>query len=379
MTHVHAVVPDGLDDPRRPSGGNVYDRKVLHELECLGWVTHEHPVPGPWGGSRGSPAAARPALEDVLRRREDRALVLIDSLVVAASPDLVASAGDRLRLVVLVHMPWGYHHPDVAADERAAFSAATCVVTTSRWTRDWLQAEYGLRAAVLHVVEPGVDRAGVAPGTDAGGELLCVGAVIPGKGHDLLLSALAEVSDLRWRCLCVGALDVEEDYAAGLGQTVRRLGLSDRVRFTGPRVGVDLDRTYAESDVLVLASRSETYGMVVAEALAHGLPVVAADVGGVAEALGGVVEALGGVVEALGRAGGDGCLPGMLVPAESPGALAAALRRWLADPEHRRRLRRLANRRRLELAGWSDAARAFADILARVSAEPPGPPRRKAR
>lgn len=361
---VHAIVPTGLDDPRRPSGGNVYDRKVLDELRGLGWVTYEYPVPGPWGGSRSSPSAARPALEDVLHLPDDGDLVIIDSLVVSAAPELVASAGDRLRLVVLVHMPWGYHHPDVAATERAAFSAATCVVTTSRWTRDWLQAEYGLHAAALHVVEPGVDAADVAPGTDAGGELLCVGAVIPGKGHDLLLSALAEVSDLHWRCICVGALDIDEDYVAELQQTVRQLGLSERVRFTGPHVGVDLDRIYAGSDLLVLASRGETYGMVVAEALAHGLPVVATDIGGVADV--------------LGQAKDESCLPGMLVPAESPTALAAALRRWLTHADHRTRLRRLANRRRLEFAGWTDAARAFASVLTRVSAEPP-PPLRKAR
>lgn len=362
MTLLHAVVPVGLDDPRRPSGGNLYDRKVLDGLRALGWTVHEHPVPGPWSGL---PASARPALEDVLRRRDDGDLVVVDGLVVAAAPRLVTAAGDRLRLVVLAHMPQGHQHPEVAADERTALSAATAVVTTSRWTRAWLREEYDLPADEVHVVLPGTDPADLAPGTDTGRELLCVGAVIPGKGHDLLLSAFAEVADLDWRCACVGALDVDEGFVASLQQTARELGLSDRVHFVGPLVGADLGRAYAGSDVLVLASRGETYGMVVAEALARGLPVVTTDVGG--------------VTEALGRTGDGGSRPGLLVPAEDAGALAAALRRWLTDAELRTRLRRLAGRRRRALTGWPDSARAFADVLTRVAVEPPGRPLRTGR
>ena len=86
--------------------------------------------------------------------------------------------------------------------------------------------------------------------------------------------------------------------------------------FLGPRTGADLDRSYAAADLMVLASRAETYGMVVTEALARGLPVVAAEVGGLTEALG---------------HGADGIRPGLLVAPNDPGALGAALRAWLGD------------------------------------------------
>ena len=108
----------------------------------------------------------------------------------------------------------------------------------------------------------------------------------PGKGHDVLLDALATVTDLSWRCACVGSLDRDPAFADALRRRVRDGGLADRVCFPGPRTGADLDRSYAAADLLVLASRAETYGMVVTEALARGLPVVATDVGGVPEALG---------------------------------------------------------------------------------------------
>ena len=125
------------------------------------------------------------------------------------------------------------------------------------------------------------------------------------------------------------------------------------MRFTGALAGPDLDAAYAAADVLVLASRAETYGMVVTEALARGLPVVATDVGGLPEALGG---------------GADGDRPGLLVPAGDPAALAAALRSWLGDSDLRRRLRLAAQERRATLAGWSATSERLACVLAGVAA-----------
>jgi glycosyltransferase involved in cell wall biosynthesis len=128
--------------------------------------------------------------------------------------------------------------------------------------------------------------------------------------------------------------------------------LRDRVAFPGPRTGAELDRAYAAADLLVLASHAETYGMVVTEALARGLPVLATDVGGVTEALG---------------HGEDGTRPGLLVPPGDAAALGAALRSWLGDAELRARLRSAASERRLTLRPWSDTTCAVADVLAAVA------------
>jgi glycosyltransferase involved in cell wall biosynthesis len=125
-----------------------------------------------------------------------------------------------------------------------------------------------------------------------------------------------------------------------------------RVRFTGPRTGADLDRRYARADLLVLASRTEAYGMVVTEALARGLPVVATDVGGVGEALG---------------HGAGGIRPGLLVAPDDPAVLAAALRSWLRDGELRTRLRRAARERRESLPDWAATTSVVAGVLAGVA------------
>jgi glycosyltransferase involved in cell wall biosynthesis len=351
VTEVHVVVPEGIDDPGRPSGGNAYDRRVCRGLAALGWAVHQHPIAGAWPrpGAAGHAALAR-----AVRRIPDGAVVLLDGLVASAAPDALVPQARRLRQVVLVHMPLGHRPPDdearaVRERERAVLSAAAAVVTTSAWTRRRLAELYALPADRVHVAEPGVDAAGLAPGTVAGEALLCVAAVTPDKGHDVLLDALATATDLSWRCACVGSLDRDPAFAGGVRRATRKKGLGDRVRFPGPRTGPELDRAYADADVLVLASRAETYGMVVAEAIARGLPVIAAEVGGVTEALG---------------HGDDGTRPGLLVAPGDPAALATALRAWLGDADLRGRLRRAACERRASQRRWPATTSVLAGVLA---------------
>jgi glycosyltransferase involved in cell wall biosynthesis len=231
--------------------------------------------------------------------------------------------------------------------------AAASVVTTSGWSRDWLLSAYGLDPVRVHVAHPGVEANPPAPGTPDGGDLLCVGAVTPGKGQDLLLAALQQVTGLPWRCTCVGALSVAPDFVAQLRQRARESGLDSRFVLIGPRSGSELAAAYAGADVLVLASRAETYGMVVTEALSRGLPVIAADVGGVPEALG---------------FGADGTRPGLLVPPGDVAALAETLRLWLTDADMRAALRTAALQRRAGLSDWSETAYRVGRVLRGVAA-----------
>ncbi len=321
-TTLHFLVPAGFAD--RPSGGNVYDRHLRAGLVGLGWHVVTHEV-----ASSSEVVSALPGLPD-------GALVLVDSLVASwAADDLLADA-HRVRLVPLVHMVFE------APGERELLAAAAAVVTTSGWTRRWLLEHrppgHALDASRLHVAVPGVEVADPVAGSDAGNEFLCVASVRPAKGHDVLLAALATLTDLDWRCALVGPLDTDPDFVDQLRKVAADAGIADRVLFAGPLAHDELRTAYAAADLLVLPSRAETYGMVVTEALAHSVPVVA--------------SAVGGVPEALGR-GDDGSSPGLLVRPGDPAALAGALRRWLEDPRRRRRLRRSAGLRRLTLPTWS--------------------------
>ncbi len=330
---VHVVVPEGIDDPARPSGGNAYDRRVCDGLAALGWSVALHPVSG------------AEALGQVLDALPDGALVLLDGLISSTAPEVLVPQANRLRLVSLVHMPLG------CATEHDVLTAVSSVITTSRWSRQALLEQYGLAEERVHVAAPGVDAAAVSAGTPDGGALLCVGAVIPGKGHDVLIDALAELAG-SWRCVCVGSLERDPGFVEQLRRRLHDLGLEDRVQFLGPLSGDDLARRYREADVLVLASRGETYGMVVTEALSAGLPVIASDVGGVPEALGYDLR---------------GARPGLLVPPGDPVALGDALRTWLGDADLRRHLRATARGRRVVLARWSTTSSAVAGVLAEAA------------
>ena len=401
------VVPDG----GAPSGGGTYDRRLRDALAVLGRPVREAAVPGAWPDPDPE---SRAGLSRVLAGVPDGTAVLLDGLVACGVPEVLLPHASRLRLVVLVHLPLadetGLPEARAAAldgRERTVLRAASAVVATSRWAARRVADHHGIGG--VHVVEPGVEPAPLSPAGD-GSRLLCVASVTPRKGHDVLLSALAGLADLPWRCVCVGpgaasglsapgpgaaeaALSAvappltappggtgpaaagpagaadrgpapastapppaggaragsgPEAHAERLRGLVRAHGLAARVEFAGPLTGDALEAAYTGSDLLVLPSRAETYGMVVTEALARGIPVAATEVGGVPEALG--LDA-------------DGRRPGMLVPPGDPVALAVALRRWLTDSALRDRLRRSARARREGLAGWEEAARGMAAVL----------------
>lgn len=325
VSDLHVVVPDMVDDPRRPSGGNVYDRELVRALRAGGVHVREHYVPAD--------------LATALRTIPDGADVVVDGLLGLARPDAL---DPRLHLALLVHLPLSLASPGdaaVAARERRALIAADGVITTSAWTRDRLLEQHDLAPGRVTVAEPGVHPAPPSTPTRAGTRLLAVGAVVPAKGQDLLVAALAGARRLPWTCRVVGPLDRDPAFVARLRSQLVDAGLADRYRLTGPLTRSGVHAAYSAADLLVVPTRLETYGMAITEALAHGVPVVAADTGGITEALG----------PRPGR-------PGVLVPADDPRALRDALVRWLTDPDHRARLRAAAAERRTALHGWETTA-----------------------
>jgi glycosyltransferase involved in cell wall biosynthesis len=321
-TNVHFVLPADVDDPGSPSGGNVYDVRVGADLRRV-------TVAGDW--PRPNDVAE---LEQALARIPDGDVVLMDGLVGCGVPEVVVPQARRLKLAVLVHLPLADEtglDPALATlldgKERQVLRAASAVIATSPTAAENIRARHGLEG--VHVVVPGTDPAPVAPGTDGVSRLLCVASVTPRKGHDLLIRALRKI-DFGWRLDCVGPLR----------PFVEQLPADDRVSFPGPLTGEALTSAYAAADLFVLASRNETYGMVVTEALARGVPVIAS-----------------AVPDAL----GDG---GLLLPPGDENALEAALTRWFQDQEFRAELRARALRRRAALSTWDQSTEDLRRVLA---------------
>lgn len=353
---VHFVVPASIDDVRRPSGGNIYDQRLAEELGALGWSVSLLHAPGDW---------PRPSDHDrqgfarLLAALPDASTLLVDGLIGSAAAALAAEA-DRLRVVVLVHMPLAEAYDDarIVEAERSVLGRAAAVVTTSRWSREWLLDNHALPPERIHVATPGVDHSPVSARSPAGDHLLVVGPVTADKGHDCLVDALSRLQALVWRCTVVGALDLDPGFVEDLRRRIDRSGMADRITFTGPLTSAQLGELRAAVDLAVSTSRRESYGMAIAEALAGGVPAIATRVGGQPE----VVARVDG-----------GPVPALLVPPDDPAAVATSLQRWLTDEGVRARLRVAALRRREELRTWHCTARVVDQALRRPGDEPTAP------
>ena len=345
---VEFIVPGRLDTL---TGGYGYDRRMVAGLRERGWALTVHelddsfPIPH---------AAARDASARVLAAISNDALVIVDGLALGALPDEVQPHAERLRFIGLVHHPLAAEtglDPSAARhledSERRALQHVRRVVVTSEATAEMLDP-YGVPRDRVTVINPGTDPAPLAEGS-AGPEVqfLCVASLIPRKGHDVLFRALASLPCTDWRLTCVGSLDRDPATVDGLRRQLSSYGLDDRVSFVGEMSGDRLETFYATADVFVLPTLYEGYGMVVAEALARGLPVVATRTG----AIGDLVTSDAGVV----------------VEPGNTDTLAYALSRVLADGGYRQQLAQGARNIRARLPTWDESCDALARLLETVA------------
>jgi glycosyltransferase involved in cell wall biosynthesis len=326
-------------DPDALTGGYEYARRVVEGLRALGWNVIVHGLDASFPFP--SPSALAHA-RSKLARIPDGATTLVDGLAFGAMPELAAAEAQRLRLVALVHHPLALETgldagvaEALRTSEARALATARKVVTTSAATARTL-ADYGVPIERTVVVEPGTDPAPLARGSNGRViELLCVSAVVPRKGHAVLLEALAPLVDRPWRLTCVGSLARAPKTVAALRQSVAKLRLASRVRFAGEVDRVALERYYERADGFVLATFHEGYGMALAEALARGLPVVSTRAGAVPDTV--PADA------------------GLLVPPGDPVVLRAALARFLDEPELRASLAAGARAARNRLPTWAES------------------------
>ncbi len=359
IPELHLAAPGSLD---QQTGGYIYDARMVEGLRRLGWRVVVHNLEGAFPDADQT---ARTSVAGMLDRLRDGARIIIDGLALAGLSGPVRARCRRLRLLALIHHPLAdetgldaRQRDGFAALEREALACCTGAVVTSQFTAARLAA-YGMAAERVRVARPGTAPASPAGGPPAGDppQLLCVGSVIPRKGQDVLVRALARLRHLAWRCDCVGSLRRDAEYAGAVQTQARACGLVDRVRFVGDCDAATLDGFYSASSLFVLPSYYEGYGMVLTEALARGLPVV---------------STTGGAIP--GTVSPDAAL---LVPPGDDRALADTLTPLLADIDpgssRRRRaaLATAARRHAATLPDWDEATGAFADAILALTRERP--------
>jgi glycosyltransferase involved in cell wall biosynthesis len=343
-SRVAFAVPGDLSTP---TGGYTYDRHIVGELRRLGFTVDVIDLgegfPRPGSETR---AAALAKLAGV---PPDVAIV-IDGLALGVLPEIAALRG-RNPLIGLVHHPLALE-TGLAADEverfrtseRAALASMRSIIVTSPATARVLVADYGVAPGVVSVASPGSEP--IAYTRSARGNivaLLSVGIIVPRKGHDLLVAALAMLGDLPWRLTIVGDRRRDAQSSARLDADILRHGLAARIAIEGSVSAERLAELYAAADVFVLASRYEGYGMAFAQAIAYGVPVIGTTAGAIPETV---------------PAGA-----GLLVPPEDVPALAAALRLLIGDGDERARLAGNARAAAQRLPTWEASVAVFARAI----------------
>ncbi|MGH6646894.1 glycosyltransferase family 4 protein [Aquabacterium sp.] len=352
------IVPGELDSL---TGGYGYDRQVIAGLREAGWVIEVLVLDAsyPWPGEQ---ARAQAAVS--IAAIPDGTVVVVDGLAFGALPELAELHARRLLWVALVHHPLAHEtglttaqRDQLAASERRALAAARAVIVTSAFTARSLVADFQVVAGRITVVLPGTEvapspkrLAGLIREDDVPGglSLLCVATLTPRKGHECLIDALAGLKDRPWTLHCVGSLSFSPATVASVRAAIDRQGLQGRVCLHGEVSADALSAFHGRADLFVLPSFFEGYGMALAEALAHGLPVCSTTAGAIPD----TVPADAGV----------------LVPAGDVPALRGALARLIDEPGWRATLARGARRAGGDLPTWTQAASLFAQTLERIKA-----------
>ncbi|WP_449255951.1 glycosyltransferase family 4 protein [Bosea sp. (in: a-proteobacteria)] len=342
MSGIVFAIPGDLG---APTGGYGYDRRLLREWREAGIPARHLALPG---GFPFPAQAELEATEALLAQAAPEEVLLVDGLAGGAFPEALAARFSG-RFVALVHHPLARETglPAAAAEtlhrsERLALGHARAVVVTGPATRDALICDYGVSPERIAVAVPGTDPAPrAASGPDGAAlRLLAVGSLIPRKGYDLLVEALAALAGRSWTLTIAGSPEHAPATAAALRVRIARAGLEDRIRLAGAVSAERLAALYAGADLFVMPSLYEGYGMALTEALAHGLPIVCTRSGAGADALPDAAA--------------------LKVPPGDAAALAKALASLIDAPAERRRRADAAWSAAAMLPRWRDTARIVA-------------------
>jgi glycosyltransferase involved in cell wall biosynthesis len=164
----------------------------------------------------------------------------------------------------------------------------------------------------------------------------------------VLVDALARIRHLDWNLTCVGSLDRDPVTTRAVRRKISAAGFDRRITLAGEWPPASLSRAYRGADIFVLPSFHEGYGMAYAEAMAHGLPVIA--------------TIAGAIPETVPRQAG------LLVPPGDPPALAHALRRAIVEPVLAASLAAGARSAGARLPDWPGTTAEWAKALDRLAA-----------
>ena len=334
------------------TGGYLFARRVVEGLRTLGRAVTVIELEGRFPDADD---VARAAASAALSALPVGSVAVIDGLALPGFTECLPRETQRLRLIGFIHHPLSRETGlDPGAAQRYAEIEARlwpllrgAICPSAHTARALVDA--GLPAQRVAVVSPGTDKAVAIPdhGRRNALHLLTVGTVTPRKGHLLLVEALVGLRELEWQLTCIGSLERDRAAADALRRAIAEKALGERVVLAGECAPARVSNAYADADVFVLPSYEEGYGMACAEALAHGLPVIATTAGAIPD----TVPATASI----------------LVPPGDATALREALRHVFVDEHLRSRLAAGAALAATALPDWPTAVRKWASALDRLA------------
>ncbi len=339
------VIPGDIN---LPTGGYRYDREIINTWKETGidveLVSLDGSYPFP------SDKQKKIAIEEITSFPKAD-IAVVDGLLGGASPEFLQELSNSMPVVSLLHHPLCLENGledkqanTLETSERQGLEFVSSVITTSETTTKTVADLFGFKSANIHTVLPGVNRTKICQGSkNETLNLLCIGSVIHRKGHSVLLKALAKLTHLNWHLDCYGSTSFDEPLFSKLKTMITENGLSGKVIFHGAVDDQQIEDAYAKADLFVLPSQYEGYGMVYAEAIVRGLPIIGTTAGAIPKTV------------------PKGC--GILVEPENEEMLKQALEKLITDQALRLQYKENTIKAEPNFPTWQGSAKQFARIL----------------
>jgi glycosyltransferase involved in cell wall biosynthesis len=339
------VIPGDIN---LPTGGYRYDKEIINAWKASGidveLISLEGNYPFP---SEQDKANALKAIE----KFPDAKVAVVDGLLGGASPEFMQALSKIMPVTALIHHPLCLENgldentaQNLKVSEQKGLEFVSQIITTSPATTKTVSQLFGVESTKTHTVLPGVKRTQVSKGSQSETvHLLCVGSVIERKGHKFLLHSLSRLKDLNWRLDCYGSTEFDTKLFDELQSFVKAENMSEKVAFHGAVSDEMIEAAYTTSDVFVLPSLFEGYGMVYAEAIVRGLPIIASTAGAIPDTV------------------PQTC--GILVEPENTNMLTQALEQMISNEHLRNNYRQGAMTAAEDFPTWQGSATQFRELL----------------
>jgi glycosyltransferase involved in cell wall biosynthesis len=277
------------------TGGHLYNMHIINGLKNKNYSVSLQAAGGKWDNKEGIDKMCRLYLQKI----PWGSCIIIDSLILASLTNLVRKSMDRFKFLGLIHLPVSYDiktgiHGKLSEDELGALNHMHRLVVTGGFTFDLL-CNAGIDPRKITIIQPGTDQfPRKAQYARVPSNLLCIANYSALKAQDVLIRALSRLKTRNWTLHLYGDTDRDPEYTSFLRSLILYLGLESRIIVHRIVERQNISKVFLEADLFILPSLFESYGMVLSESLAHGIPVISTLAGNIRNT---VPEGMGILIE----------------------------------------------------------------------------------